>query len=425
MRLLTSTSHTRKDLRVSRTGNLLQDTHEVYLRKDIPCGYLQCPLCSPKSDFLSFQEADPNLPEASNNFIIIPDLVGLAQSLDCILNSDIFLNMIVPHSDLAFLQLVSKSAFKKIKTFLELDNHGQMLVFPNRFSADVHAVRLALDPANSASFGAKQLESLKDLLRLARYYLSHLRFVSSLRVVILSDGARLQFFQSLPTHTLAGVEPLSLKQFLLEHQSLSPQHSQTILDSLKPSFPIMVQTLQQHPSLIANESLFQPNLTWLAQELNTQTSNLQDNQSAEPHNLQRHITAVSLKNELQQSVNNGQLFQGKVRFPRNSLESANVGSRVLGIDILITGASNLNQALHGDIVAVEIFSPEFWPRIDQHRLINQDYEQDEQEVTADQPSNVDNSGNFTQNLLNPRFLPKLYRIHKNSRNKTFINKILN
>ena len=200
MRNLNSTSLTRKDLRVSRTGTLLQDTHEVYLRRDIPCGYSNCVLCTEKSEFFQFEEEDLE----PNSLILIPDIVGLAQSLDCILNSDIFENMVVPHSDLDLLALASKSAFKKLKIFLELDNHGQMLVFPNRFSADVHSISFNFTSAQRSAFDSKSFESLVSLLKLARFYCSHLRFVKGLRVIILSDGSRLQFLQSLASSVLGG-----------------------------------------------------------------------------------------------------------------------------------------------------------------------------------------------------------------------------
>ena len=131
---ITQTSSVSKQLRVSRRGKFMVRVNEVYLRRDIPCGYGPCILCSPTLSFFNFESNDLH---NQSKIIIVLDLPGLLSSLDCVLTSDLFANMLLPHSVISWLQRHSKTAFKKLKTFLELDNQGQLRVFPDEFSSDL------------------------------------------------------------------------------------------------------------------------------------------------------------------------------------------------------------------------------------------------------------------------------------------------
>jgi exoribonuclease R len=64
----------------------------------------------------------------------------------------------------------------------------------------------------------------------------------------------------------------------------------------------------------------------------------------------------------------GNAFQGKIKFGRFNKNEASVTSSVLNKEIVIIGPANLNRAIHGDKVVVELQDPSQWIGIEQHQL---------------------------------------------------------
>lgn len=58
--------------------------------------------------------------------------------------------------------------------------------------------------------------------------------------------------------------------------------------------------------------------------------------------------------ELLERTMNGRAFRGKIRFGRFNKNEASLTSSVINREILIRGAENINRAIHGDIVVVEL-----------------------------------------------------------------------
>jgi len=57
---------------------------------------------------------------------------------------------------------------------------------------------------------------------------------------------------------------------------------------------------------------------------------------------------------MQAGMKTGKYFRGKLNFANDNLETGIVKAYIFDKDILINSKKNLNRAMHGDIVCVEI-----------------------------------------------------------------------
>jgi exosome complex exonuclease DIS3/RRP44 len=70
--------------------------------------------------------------------------------------------------------------------------------------------------------------------------------------------------------------------------------------------------------------------------------------------------------ELTRALKEGRVHQGALRVSRFNAFEAWVGSDAVGCDILISGRTDTNRALDGDIVAVELLPEAQWKRVSSH-----------------------------------------------------------
>lgn len=63
-----------------------------------------------------------------------------------------------------------------------------------------------------------------------------------------------------------------------------------------------------------------------------------------------HLTEVDMK----QNIKQGNLFQGKIMFQPNTLNTANVKVYLFDKDVIVDTTERINRAYHGDIVCIEI-----------------------------------------------------------------------
>lgn len=385
---LTQTSSVHKSIYLTRRGNFIPKVEEIYLRRDIPCGYNDCILCLKKLDFFNFEStiSEPN-PMALNieqtketvsqNLVLVLDIAGLINSLDCLLSSNLFPHQVIPHSVLDWLQRTSRSAFKKLKTFLELDNHGQMRVFPDKFSADLSEIRLEFPPEQKHLLSGPALRSLESCAKMAAYFSSHLSFLENVQVVLLSDNKRLRILEQVKSlsSTLAKVEICNLSEYLRMFVQ-DQQTIRTVLDCVPASVADIDQQLREHAQLISSQEevdKFMKSHSYLLTKLKNESSktdldiNLENQQMKEDK---------KINTELMSRVNEGLLFRGKLRISRNNSEEGTVGCRILGRDVLIKGRDKLGLAIHGDFVAVEIFPVSEWVPLEEADLRLEDETQE-------------------------------------------------
>jgi exoribonuclease R len=77
-------------------------------------------------------------------------------------------------------------------------------------------------------------------------------------------------------------------------------------------------------------------------------------QSNDVQMLERESIHLS-ESDIKQSIKQGNLFQGKIMFQPNNLNSANVKVYLFDKDVIVDNPERINRAYHGDIVCIEIF----------------------------------------------------------------------
>ena len=60
--------------------------------------------------------------------------------------------------------------------------------------------------------------------------------------------------------------------------------------------------------------------------------------------------------EMKQSIKQGDLFQGKLMFQPNALNTGNVKVHLFDKDVIVDNLERINRAYHGDIVCIEILN---------------------------------------------------------------------
>jgi hypothetical protein len=366
---LTQTSSVHKSIYLTKRGNFIPKVEEIYLRRDIPCGYKDCILCLKKLDFFNFDdeiqtqsqiiEESKGTTHSHKNLILVLDLVGLINSLDCLLSSDLFPNQVIPHSILSWFQKNSKSGFKKLKTFLELDNHGQMRVFPDKFCADLSSIHLEFPSEQKSLLTGSTVNSIESCARMAAYFASHLSFLRNFNVIILSDNERLRVLEQVKSQSpsLSRVSICNLSEYLRNFVN-DEANIQTVLDCVPPSMNDMKTQLIEHSRFISNQEQFNEFINTHSY-MNNSNINLSSPNNFKQEN-EQILKEKKAKEELMLKVNSGLLFRGKLRVSRNNPTEGTVGCRVLGRDVQISGINNLNFAIHGDFVAVEVFPVSEW-----------------------------------------------------------------
>ena len=399
------TASVRKDFRITRGGNFLPRVNEFYLRRDIPCGYENCILCPIKSDFFIFdmenQEANISQ-QLKKNFILVVDLPGLSQSLDCLFSSDLFPNMVLAHSLIDWIKRHSRSGFKKLKTFLELDNHGQMRVFPDRFSQDVNDVQVSYKHNQRDLFDKESFEALDAVVRLTGYFVEHFSFLEGVQVVLLSADARLEVIRQIQTDNsfLNTVKVVGLKEYIEQFVSETAKVD-SLIDSMTPSIDQIITEFSNHPNLVVDPLRLENYMgnqqgSKIEEEGNPLDKltpmksplDLKSEKSSIQREKNRLLNSQKQCAELSIRVNRGELFRGKLRITRNNIEQANVGCRILGKDVLVKGKANLGEALNGDFVAIEILPVSEWLSLKSENLLTGMEEAQEEDLPNQQELSV-------------------------------------
>lgn len=100
--------------------------HEIYLRKDISCGWSDCALCPNPLNYFDLSE---------KKTIFIPDYDFLCNYFDTLTNSQVK-NVIITQTIAEMLRQEQRNQFKKIKSTVELEKWRGYYVLPNEFFED-------------------------------------------------------------------------------------------------------------------------------------------------------------------------------------------------------------------------------------------------------------------------------------------------
>lgn len=302
----------KRTLRVSRKGQLQKFVHEIYIRKDISCGWGDCELCLNPSQSFEFNESKQ---------LFIPDYDFLNSYFDILLGSQVK-NVIVTQTIADLMKKDAKNQFKKLKSAVELEKWRSYYVLPNEFFEETIL-------ENSHLISKEQLKC-SHLEKVIRFYSSHYNKEEIQLVVITENPLLLKACESLQ------VQCFDVRGFIHRFARQSEQ----LLDFLGVD-------LQQISAQIEQSSFKCTHLSYFDEA------------------------------SVIQKISTGEAFRGKIKFDRFDNKKAMINSRVLNRDILIEGEENINRAIQGDIVCVELLNRDQWKGLEQVVLITEEVIEDE------------------------------------------------
>lgn len=294
----------------SRSGKIVRTVREHYLRDDIVCGSAVCEECVQSRTSLE-EEPVSHSSLCTVPHYIIPDTNVVLHQID-VLSESVFTNVILLQTVLQELRHRHSPAYNKIKEVLgNADRH--FYTFVNEHHKDTFVEREPGESANDRSDRA--------IRKAAKWYQDHL---SSSRIT--NDGIKIVLL----TNDRANAEK-ALSEGIVVH---------TFFDYVK--------SLTKYPSLVDK----------LAQISSRGEGGLVI--SKDGCMFPQHMTL----SKIQEGIKCGKLHQGKFQSSRENYLEGYV--YIGGEDesdsksVFIQGLKNLNRAVHGDIVVVEILPEEQW-----------------------------------------------------------------
>uniref|UniRef100_A0A131YT94 Exosome complex exonuclease RRP44 n=1 Tax=Rhipicephalus appendiculatus TaxID=34631 RepID=A0A131YT94_RHIAP len=318
--MLTSKTFVKK----TKKGNVLKVVREHYLRDDIWCGSKLCKIC---------KHENPNLESVPQSFsdlfpsphYVVPDTNVVLHQVD-VLKDSVFKNVIILQTVQQELRHRHAPGYNAIREILgNKDRH--FFVFTNEHHKETYIEREAGESANDRNDRAIRTS--------VSWYCEHL--ANRVDVVLLTN----------------------------DEENRSKAQAQGLKAC---TFAEYVRSLKDHPGLL--DKLAKLELDEAAKKA--------DRRCIYPEHLPQA--------ELHLGIKSGRFEQGKFQASRDNYLEGNV---VLGDDeesrsILIQGRSNLNRAVHDDLVVVEIFPEDQWSL--PSGLVLVDETQDEEDKTEEEES---------------------------------------
>jgi exosome complex exonuclease DIS3/RRP44 len=295
-----------------KKGNIAKVVRTKALRDDIPCGALECKACqnNQSSSYLTIQR-----------MIILLDSNLIMEQIDAFENFDILNNCIIPQSEYIYINEKNLNIFNRLNNIIDNRN---IYLFPNEFHRETSIV-------NEISIKKKALRELK-FIRTIEYFDSHFSEIQDdIILYVLTNADKKQNYQS----AISGnnIKILTLNEFAQMEMKESPdlynyiaQHDEAIEYHVNDDVDMKL-------------SLFPPHLS---------------------------------ESEMKINIKQGNLFQGKIVFQPAILNSAIVRAYIFDKEILINSTENLNRALHGDIVCIEILEESRWLSKEQNTILSED-----------------------------------------------------
>lgn len=296
-------------VRSSKSGNAIKINREQYLRDDILCGSAACSLCAAnvvpnaKGDlFPPVLSSDGDFTDKLGPHYTIIDTNIALRAIDVLENISVFNNVIIPQTVLEEVRHRSFPIYSRLRV-LTSGGKKHFFVFHNNFCASTYTPRRVTESVND--------QNDRAIRRVIQWYNLHL-----------DENARKHprvVFVSNDQDSLLEARKLMIDAFSLEdYVSLFPG-SEQLLD-------ILPQTNKEF-SLSKSQDIYEPYLT------------------------QSQILA---------GIKSGFIFQGKFEVSRYNYLAANVKSSAYPRPLLILGRDNMNRAVHGDVVVVELLPKSQW-----------------------------------------------------------------
>ncbi|XP_020278161.1 exosome complex exonuclease RRP44 [Pseudomyrmex gracilis] len=310
--------------RRTKGGNIFKTVREHYLRDDIYCGFKSCVKCKarPLDMILDEERSDIKSSLIQDSYLLVLDTNIILDQID-VLEEDVITNVIILQTVLEEVRHRSSAVYKKLKNIIG-DPKRKFFVFINEHHRQTYIER---EP------GEKINDRNDRVIRVSvKWYNSHLNSSGcNITIVLLTDDAENK------RHAIEdGIFVLSMKDYIA-----SLENSSYLLDKVcKRSYTLDTQSLDLFPC---------------------------------------HLTPA----EVHSGISSGRLLQGTFLASRENFLEGNVNVEGKDKPIFVQGRTNLNRAVDGDIVAVEILPDDQWSSPSE--IVLQDEEEaDVDDVTEDE-----------------------------------------
>nr|XP_003705753.1 PREDICTED: exosome complex exonuclease RRP44 [Megachile rotundata] len=287
--------------RKTKGGNVFKTVREHYLRDDIHCGSKACDKCLYRHRNVILDDEDSSVKSSklSYPYYLLLDTNIILDQID-ILEENIICNVIILQTVLEEVKHRSSTVYKKLKDIIA-DTHRKFYIFVNEHHKETYIERNPGESANDRNDRAIRVAT--------KWYNTHLNLSGcKTKTVLLTDDV----------HNRELAEKEGIPVLSMEDYIVSLENSGFLADKLcKKSYS-------------ANS----------------------DGQAFFPC----HLTP----SELHDGIKNGKLLQGTFAISRENFLEGFVNVEGVEKQIFIQGRSNLNRAVDGDTVAIELLAEDQW-----------------------------------------------------------------
>ena len=292
---------TKTFFRKTKGGNVFKIVREHYLRDDIHCGSKACDKCLYRNRTVNLDDEDSSIKNSimSGPYYLLLDTNVVLDQID-ILEEDVITNVIILQTVLEEVKHRSSNVYKKLKDIISNTNR-RFYVFVNEHHKDTYVERNPGESANDRNDRAIRVAS--------KWYNVHLAASDcNIKTILLTDDAR--------NRELAEEDGIPVAS--MEDYVMSLENSGFLADKLcKRSYNAEVGGQEFFPC---------------------------------------HFTPF----QLHEGIKNGKLLQGTFAASRENFLEGSVNVEGMEKSIFIQGRSNLNRAVDGDTVAIELLAEDQW-----------------------------------------------------------------
>ncbi|KZC14228.1 PREDICTED: exosome complex exonuclease RRP44 [Dufourea novaeangliae] len=287
--------------RKTKGGNVFKTVREHYLRDDIHCGSKACDKClyRNKNIILDDEDSSVKCSKLLHPYYLLLDTNIILDQID-ILEEDVIHNVIILQTVLEEVKHRSSTVYKKLKDIIS-NSRRRFYIFVNEHHKQTYIERKPGESMNDRNDRAIRVAT--------KWYNNHLSTSdSNIRTVLLTEDSR--------NRELAkneGIPALSMEDYVM-----SLENSSFLADKLcKRTYGAETGGQEFFPC---------------------------------------HCTPV----QLHDGIKNGKFLQGTFAASRENFLEGYVNAEGMEKSILIQGRSNLNRAVDGDTVAIELLAEDQW-----------------------------------------------------------------
>lgn len=311
--------------RKTKGGNIFKTVREHYLRDDIYCGFKECKKCKARSRDMILDEEDAGAKSSliSSPYVLILDTNVILDQID-ILEEDAIINVVILQTVLEEIRHKSSNVYKKLRNIIK-DPKRKFFVFINEHHRETYIEREPGEKINDRNDRA---------IRVAvKWYNNHLSSDDyNLKIVLLTEDV-----DNKTRAAEDGLLALSMEDYIT-----SLENSSFLLDKLcKRSYTMNIQGKELFPC---------------------------------------HLTPV----EVHDGISSGKLLQGTFLASRENFLEGNVNVEGREKPIFVQGRINLNRAVDGDIVAIEILPDDQWSSPSEIVLQDEETVDDADDISEDE-----------------------------------------